>query len=154
MAKIAQNPPQEPPSRPPKTPKCGQNAVVLFDFTLRPFFERSLPRLPKMLKKAPQKASRWPSWPQLGLKMGILAPTWPVLASTWLPLGAILGHMGEILLDPSPAKIVQTRPRQILIEFWCQGRSQDLPDPLQTSISQGFGIHFEQVLVNFRSTFL
>ena len=38
VSKIAQNTPQEPPSRPPKTPKCGQNAVVLFDFTLRPFF--------------------------------------------------------------------------------------------------------------------
>ena len=38
MAKIAQNTPQEPPTRPPKTPKCGQNALVLFVFTLRPFF--------------------------------------------------------------------------------------------------------------------
>ena len=38
VAKIAQNTPQEPPTRPPKTPKCGQNAVVLFVFTLRPFF--------------------------------------------------------------------------------------------------------------------
>ena len=38
MAKIAQNTPQEPPTRPPKTPKCGQNAVESFVFTLRPFF--------------------------------------------------------------------------------------------------------------------
>ena len=82
VAKIAQNTPQEPPTRPPKTPKCAQNVVALSDFTLRPFFKRSLPRPPKMLKIAPQMALRWPSWPQLGppwRQLGAhLAPSWAI----------------------------------------------------------------------------
>ena len=76
----------------PDTPKCGQNALVLFDFTLRPFFGRSLPRPPKMLKKAPhlKMAILVPTWPQdghLGPNLGdlgaILAPTWSHLGPIW-----------------------------------------------------------------------
>ena len=46
---------------------------------------------------------------------------------------AILPHLGEILVDPSPAKIDQNQPRQLLRDFSPQGRPQELPDPLQTS---------------------
>ena len=67
-----------------------------------------------------------------GLKMAILAPTWKLLAPSWLQLGAILPHLGEILVDPSPAKIDQNQPRELLRDFLSQGRPQELPDPLQT----------------------
>ena len=87
VAKISQNPPQEPPTRPPQTPKCGQNAVLSFDFRLSPFSQMSLPRPPKMLKIAPQMASRWPSWLQLGPSWRHLgpnlAPSWPIWARFW-----------------------------------------------------------------------
>ena len=83
-AKMSQHSLQEPPTRPPKTPKCGQNAEVLFVFTLRHFFQRSLPRPPKMLKIAPQMVSRWLSWPQLGSSWrhlgSNLASSWPIWA--------------------------------------------------------------------------
>ena len=68
------------------------------------------------------------------LKMAILAPTWKLLAPSWLQLGAILPHLGEILVDPSPAQIDQNQPRQLFKDFSCQGRPRDLPDPLQTWI--------------------
>ena len=87
-------------------------------------------------------ASRWPSWPQLGLKMAILAPTWGILAPSWLQLGPILAQFGEILADPSPAKIDQNLPGQLLKDFSPPGRPQELPDPLQTSIFQVFGSIF------------
>ena len=86
VAKIAQNTPQEPPTRPPKTPKYCKNAVPSFDLRLSPFSQMSLPRPPKMLKIAPQVASRWPSWPQLG---------------------AILSHLAKLFDDPRLAKIGQ-----------------------------------------------
>ena len=89
-----------------------------------------------MLKKAPQMASRWPSWPQLGLKMAILAPTWEI------QLGPILAQFGEILADPSPAKIDQNLPGQLSRDFSPPGRPQELPDPLQTLIFQVFWDHF------------
>ena len=73
------------------------------------------------------------------LKMAILAPTWGILAPSWLQLGPILAQFGEILADPSPAKIDQNQPGQLLIDFSSQGRPQELPDPLQTSIFQVFG---------------
>ena len=66
------------------------------------------------------------------LKMVILAPTWRILAPSWFQLGTILGHLGKILVDLSPAKLDQNQPRQILKDFSCQGRPQELPDPLQT----------------------
>ena len=129
MAKIAQNTPQEPPTRPPKTPKCGQNVVVLFVcFYTSAIFLKIAPKT----NKNDQKSS--PN----GLKMAILAPTWKLLAPSWLQLGAILPHLGEILVDPSPAKIDQNQPRQLLRDFLSQGRPQELPDPLQTSIFQVF----------------
>ena len=87
VAKIAQNLPQEPPTRPPKTPKYSKNVVLSFDFRLSPFFNRSLPRLPKMLKIAPQMPSRWPSWHQLGASWRHLgpnlAPSWAIWATFW-----------------------------------------------------------------------
>ena len=106
-SKRAQNPPQEPPTRPPKIPKCSQNAVLSFDFRLSLFFQMSLPRPPKMLKIAPQMASRWPSWRQLGSSWRHLGPNFGVLA-----------HLGEILVDPSPAKIDPRQlQRSIFLEF-------------------------------------
>ena len=73
-----------------------------------------------------------------GLKMAILAPTWRILAPSWLQLGSNLAQFGEILADPSPAKIDQNQPGQLLRDFSSQGRPQELPDPLQTSIFQVF----------------
>ena len=84
-----------------------------------------------------------------GLKMAILAPTWPILAPPWLQLGAILAHLGEILVDPSPAKIVQNQPRQLLVDFSSQVRPQELPDRLQTSIFQDLGTIFDTFLIDF-----
>ena len=93
-----------------------------------------------------QKWSRYlPKWPQ----DGILAPTWKLLPPSWFQVGAILPHLGEILVDPSPAKINQNQPRQLLRDFLSQGRPQELPDPLQTSIFQVFRSIFLKVFVNF-----
>ena len=93
-----------------------------------------------MFKKAPQMASSWPSWPQLG-------SSWRHLGSNLAP-GAILPQLGEILVDPSPAKIDQNQPRQLVRDFLSQGRPQELPDPLQTSIFQVFKSIFSKVFVN------
>ena len=90
------------------------------------------------LKIAPKTTKNAPKSSPNGLKMTILAPTWGLLAPSWLQVGAILPHLGEILVDPSPAKIDQNRPRQLLRHFLSQGRPQELPDPLQTSIFQVF----------------
>ena len=79
--------------------------------------------------------------------MAILAPTWPILAPSWPQLGAVLAHLGEILVDPSPAKIDQNQPRQLLVDFSSQGRPQELPDPLQTSIFQDFGTIFDTFFI-------
>ena len=96
MAKIAQNTPQEPPSRPPKTPKCGQNVVRFYTSTI-------FPKIAPKTSKNSQKSS--PN----GLKMAILAPTWPqdghlgpnlgdlgaILAPTWSHLGPIWRDFGR-----------------------------------------------------------
>ena len=81
--------------------------------------------------------------------MAILAPTWPILAPSWPQLGAVLAHLGEILVDPSPAKIDQNQPRQLLVDFSSQGRPQELPDLLQTSIFQDLGTIFDTFLMDF-----
>ena len=106
-----------------------------------------------MLKKAPHMGSRWPSWSQLGLKMAILAPTWSILAPSWRQFGAILAHLGEIFVDPSPAKIGQNQPRQLLRDFSSQGRPQELPDPLQTLIFQDLRTIFDTFFVNLSKHF-
>jgi len=49
--------------------------------------------------------------------MAILAPTWGILAPSWLQLGLILAQFGEILPDPSPAKIDQNLLGQPLRDF-------------------------------------
>jgi hypothetical protein len=66
------------------------------------------------------------------------------LAPSWLQLGPILAQFGEILADPSPAKIDQNQSRQLLRHFLSQGRPQELPDPLQTSIFQVFRSIFQR----------
>ena len=88
-------------------------------------------------------ASRWPSWPQLG-------GSWRRLGSK---VGAILPHLGEKMVDPSPAKIDQNQPRQLLRDFSSQGRPRELPDPLQTSIFQVFGTIFQTFSSIFQNTF-
>ena len=82
--------------------------------------------------------------------MAILAPTWSILAPSWAQLGAILG---DILVDPSPAKIDQNQPRQLLVDFSSQGRPQGLPDPPQTSIFQDLGTIFDTFFVNLSKHF-
>ena len=101
------------------------------------------------LKIAPKTTKNAQDGSPNRFKLAILAPTWSILAASWLQLGPILAHLGEIFDDPSPAKIDQNRLRQIFREFWCQGRSQDLPDPLQTSIFQVLG----PIFGNFSSIF-
>ena len=86
--------------------------------------------------------------------MAILATTWRILAPSWLQLGPILAQCGEILADPSPAKIDQNLPVQLLRDFSPPGRPQDLPDPLQTSISHVFGTIFKTFSSIFQNTFL
>ena len=71
------------------------------------------------------------------------------MAPSWLQVGAILPHLGEILVDPSPAKIDQNRPGQFLVDFSSQGRPQELPDPLQTSIFQDLGTIFDTFFIAF-----
>ena len=85
--------------------------------------------------------------------MAILAPTWRILAPSWLQLGSNLAQFGEILADPSPAKIDQNLPGQLLRDFSPPGRPQELPDPLQTSIFQVFGTIFKTFSLIFQNTF-
>ena len=103
------------------------------------------------LKIAPKTTKNAQKSSPNGLKMAILAPTWRLLAPSWLQVGPILPHLGESLVDPSPAKIDQNQnqPRQLLRDFLSQGRPQELPDPLQTSIFQVFRSIFQMVFVNF-----
>ena len=135
MTKIAQNTPLEPPTSAPNTPKSCQNAVVLLVFTLRPFFERSLPRPPEIAKMTPQVASRWPAKPHLEL--------------SWRHFGAKFGHLAAILGIPRLSKICPNRPRQPPRRFSCQDRFQDLPDCLQTSSFTIFGPFWDTFLTIF-----
>ena len=106
------------------------------------------------LKIAPKTTKNVQKSSPHGLKMAILAPTWRLLAPSWLQVGAILPHLGEILVDPSPAKIDQNQPRQLLKDLLSQGRPQELPDPLQTSIFQVFRSIFQRFPSIFQNTFL
>ena len=142
MAKIAQNTPQEPPTRPPKTPKCGQNDGVLFVFTLRPFFSRSLPRPTKMLKKAPQMASRWPSWPQLG-------SSWRHLGSNLAPSCPIWARFWSIRAWPKLTKISQDSFGEIFCFKVAPKSSQTPSRPPPDLDFSSFQIHFSKVCVNF-----
>ena len=110
VAEIVQDRPEEPPNRPAKIPKCSQNVVVLFVFTLLPFLQRSLPRPPKIDKMALQVASGRPSRVQLG---------------------AILHHLAEILGDLRLPKIGQGSLQE---NFHAKIASKTFPDPLQASI--------------------
>ena len=86
--------------------------------------------------------------------MAILAPTWGILAPSWLQLGPILAQFGEILADPSPAKIDQNLPGQLLRDFSPPGRPQGFPDPLQTLIFQVFETIFKTFSLIAQNTFL
>ena len=66
----------------------------------------------------------------------------------------ILAQFGEILADPSPAKIDQNLPGQLLRDFSPPGRPQELPDPLQTSIFQVFWDYVLTFSAIFQNTFL
>ena len=83
-----------------------------------------------------------------GPQDGHLGPVWRLLAPSWLQVGAILPHLGEILVDPSPAKIDQNQPRQLLRDFLSQGRPQELPDPLQTSIFKFWASLLERFVID------
>ena len=108
-------------------------------FILRPFLQRSSPGPPKMSKITPQSASRWPD--KLHLK------------PSWRHLGAKFGHLAAILGIPRLSKIGQHRPRQPPRRFSCQGRFQNLPDPLQISIFIVFGTILGHMFANFLKTF-
>ena len=121
-----------PSNQTPKTPKCSQNAVVLFVFTLQPFFERSTPGPQKIFKIAFQMASRWPSWFQLG--------------PSWRQLGAILTHLGEIFVDLGLAKIGEDRFLQIVHARGTPKKSRTPSRPrfswLLGSMLDGFSFRF------------
>ena len=102
------------------------------------------------LKIAPKTTKNGQKSSPNGLKMAILAPSWKLLAPSWLQVGAILPHLGDILVDPSPAKIDQKQPRRLLRDFLSQGRPQELPDLDFSS----FHVQFSKVFVNFSNTFL
>ena len=136
VAKIAQNTPQEPPTR---SPKMWSKRCSVIRFYISAIF---LEIAPKTAKNGQKSAPH-------GLKMAILASTWKLLAPSWLQVGAILPHSAEILVDPSPAKITQNQSRQLLVDFSSQGRPQELPDPLQTSIFQDLGTIFDTFLIDF-----
>ena len=148
-----------------ESPTCGQDRPKY-----SPRASNQTPQDPKMwpkrysvvrfytsaifLKIAPKTTKNDQNSSPNGLKMAILAPTWRLLAPSWLQVGAILPHLGEILVDPSPAKIDQNQPRQLLRDFLSQGRPQELPDPLQTSIFQVFRSIFQRYSSIFQNTFL
>ena len=106
------------------------------------------------LKIAPKTTKNAQDSSPNGLKLAILAPTWSILAPSWSQLGLILGHLGEILVDPSLAKIAQNQPRQLLKDFPSQGRFKELLDPLQSSIFQGFGPISKTFFLIFQSILL
>ena len=104
VAKIAQNTTQEPPTRPPETLKMWPKRSRVVRFYTSTIFLKIAPKTIQNVQKSSPD----------GLKMAILAPTWRLLAPSWLQVGAILPDLGEILVDPSPAKIDQNQPRQLL----------------------------------------
>ena len=106
------------------------------------------------LKIAPKTTKNNQDGSPNGLKMAILAPTWRILAPSWLQFGPILAQFGEILADPSPAQIDQNQPGQLLQDFSFQGRPQELPGPLQTSIFKVFGTIFNTFPLIFQNTLL
>ena len=136
-----------------ESPTCGQDHPQYF-----PRASNQTSPEPKILKKrwtsvrsstfavflnfAPKNTKNAQDISPNGLKLAILALAWPILAPSWPQLGAVLAHLGEILVDPSPAKITQNQSRQLLVDFSSQGRPQELPDPLQTSIFQDLGTIF------------
>ena len=138
-----------------ESPTCGQDRPKY-----SPRASNQTPQDPKMwpkrcsvvrfytsaifLKIAPKTTKNAQDSSPHGLKMAILAPTWRILAPSWLQLAAVLALLGEILVDPRPAKIHQNRPKQFLTGFPSQDRPQELPDPLQTSIFQVFGSIFKR----------
>ena len=89
MAKIAQDSPQEAPRHPPGPPISSQNAVVFFDFTLRPVFPKITPKIQKMIQDTSQN----------GAKMAISA--------TWLQLVPKLAQIAHQEGVPARAKICQ-----------------------------------------------
>ena len=128
----------------PQDPKMWPKRCSVVRFYTSAIFLKIAPKTTKNAQKSSPN----------GLKMAILAPTWRLLAPSWLQVGAILPHLGETLVDPSPAKIDQNRPRQLLIDFLSQGRPQELPDPLQTSIFQVFSSISKRISSIFQNTFL
>ena len=128
-AKIAQESPTYGQDRPkysprasnqtPQDPKMWPKRCSVVRFYTSAIF---LKIAPKTTKNAPKSSPK-------GLKMAILAPTWGILAPSWLQLGPILAQFGEILADPSPAKIDQNLPGQLLRDFSSPGRPQELPAP-------------------------
>ena len=123
-------------------------------FYTSPIFLKIAPKTTKNAQKSSPNGLKMAILAQLGLKMAILAPTWGILAPSWLQLGPILAQFGEILADPSPAKIDQNLPGQLLRDFSSPGRPQELPDPLQTSIFQVLGTILKTFSSIFQNTFL
>ena len=126
----------------PQDPKMWPKRCSIVRFYTSAIFLKIAPKTTKNTQ------NKFPN----GLKMVILAPTWKLLAPSRLQVGAILPHSGEILVDPNPAKIDQNQPRQLLRDFLSQGRPQELPDPLQTSISQVSRSIFQRFSSIFQNT--
>ena len=139
MAKIAQNTPK---SLQPNPPRPQNVAKTLYRCSFLHFGHFSKDR-----SQDHQKCSKWLQDGHLGPNLealgAILAPSWRHLA----PFGRDFGRS-------SPAQIDQNQLRQLLKVFLSQGRPQELPDPLQTSILQVFKSMFQKFLTIFQNTFL
>ena len=138
----------------PRDPKMRPKQCSVVRFYTSAIFLKIAPKTTKNVQKSSPNGLKMailaPTWPQ----DGHLAPTWGNLAPSWLQLGPILAQFGEILADPSPAKIDQNLPGQLSIDFSHPGRPQELPDPLQTLIFQAFWTIFKTLSLIFQNTFL
>ena len=123
----------------PQDPKIDKNAV----FSTFAIFPKIAP---KTTKNAQDSS---PS----GLKMATWAPTWPILAPSWLQLGAIMGHLGDILVVPSPAKIDQKSAKTAFENFFVPRSPLRPPRPPPDLDFSSFWDHVLDFLVFFQSTF-
>ena len=123
----------------PQDPKMWPKRCSVVRFYTSAIFLKIAPKTTKNAQKSSPN----------GLKMAILAPTWGILAPSWRHLGPILAQFGEILADPSPAKIDQNLPGQLLRVF----RLQVAPRSSQTLSKPRFCKFLGPLLSRFRQFF-
>ena len=95
-----------------------------------------------MLKKAPQIASRWPSWPQLG-------SSWRHLGSKLAPSCPMWTRFWSIRARPKLTKISQDSFWEIFCLKVAPKSSQTPSRPPPDLDFSSFQVHFSKVFVNF-----